>query len=106
MQRLQGMSKDDAELHHLKGGQLRLPTGHSALPFFTQTGQQIVRVHKNVHDAVDEDRKRRHASSYVFDTQPSKEQGGTVMVDVQIRHLIVFLSQDEKDGFEEFDSFE
>lgn len=56
-QQLESVHHDGQELHHLQTGQILLPP-QVFLDFGSQSGQQVVRVHDDVHESVQQTEER------------------------------------------------
>lgn len=56
-QQLESVDHDGQELHHLQTGQILLPP-QVFLDFGSQSGQQVVRVHDNVYESVQQTEER------------------------------------------------
>lgn len=83
--------------YHLYDGQTFFPFDNSGLNGFAPVkSQQVVWIHHHVNQAVEHDRERSHSARFVFATQPSYEEGGNVMIEVQRRNLILLFSKHKK----------
>lgn len=84
------------KLHHLQGGQVFLPPEES-LVLGSHRRKQIVRVHDNVHESVEEAEEGAVTSGGELNAEPHGHGHAAVMDHVQCGHLTRFLAQHKED---------
>jgi len=92
------------ELDHLEHSQVFLPP-EVLLHLWSNSGQHVVRVHNDVYESIEQSKERAVTARCELDAKPYTHRHDSVVNDVQGRHLIVFLTHNEKEGVEEFREF-
>jgi len=67
--------------------------------------KHVITVHAYVHERIQQGAEERLATGRVFSTEPPVEDHRAVVIDVEERHLVIFLAQNEKDRVGQIDDF-
>lgn len=92
---LEGVHHDRDELEHLQAGQVLLPP-EEALELRSHGGEQVVRVHDDVHEGVEQAEEGAVAAGRELDAEPHGHRHAAVVDDVQRGHLARLLAQNEE----------
>lgn len=94
-EQLEGVDHDGDELEHLQRGQVLLPP-EEALELGSHGGEQVVRVHDDVHEGVEQAEEGAVAAGGELDAEPHRHRHAAVVDHVQGGHLAGLLSQNEE----------
>lgn len=81
--------------HQLYPGHVLLPPDVLAV-FGSEGGDEVVRVHDDVYEGVEETDYYALGTGQVLQVAPGEQRGYGVVIDVEERHLVVFLTEDEE----------
>lgn len=93
---LEGVDHHQDELHHLDGGEVLLPP-EVLLVLRAQRGQEVVGVHDDVHEGVEEAEEGRVPAGGELHAEPHRHRHHAVVDHVQGGDVVVLLTQDEED---------
>lgn len=75
------------------------------LVFIVDRSQEIVKVHNDVHEGVDESHEDRVPAAEVFDAEKGQGNHTCVVIDVQERHMVLLLLQHEEHRVQKVNDF-
>ena len=93
---------DDVELDNLDGGQILFPPDET-LVARSHGSHQVIKIHNDVDESVEERAKQSVSARHVLDAQPKEDGHQSVVHHMQRGDLIVFLSQNEENCIEKVD---
>lgn len=99
-QQLEGVHHDSDKLDHLQAGEVLLPP-EVLLELGSEGREQVVRVHYDVYEGVEQSEEGTVATWSELDAEPHGHGHATVVNDVQRRHLTSFFAHHEEERIEE-----
>lgn len=99
-QQLEGVHHDSDKLDHLQGGEVPLPP-EVLLELGSEGREQVVRVHHDVDECVEQTEEGTVATWSELDAEPHGHGHASVMNDVQRRHLTSFFTHHKEERIEE-----
>lgn len=100
-QQLEGVHHDCDKLDHLQAGEVFLPP-EILLELGSEGCEQVVRVHHDVYEGVEQSEEGTVATGGELDAEPHGHGHASVMNYVQRRHLTSFFAHYEEERIEEF----
>lgn len=87
---------DYFETHHLQTGQVLLPPDE-LLVLGSESGDQVISVHDNVDESVEQSEEAAVTAGGELDSEPHRQRHHSVVNNVQGRDLIVLFAQNEEE---------
>lgn len=95
-EQLRRVDENSYKLNHLHGSQMLLPP-KIFLILWSHGSQQVVGIHNNVDESVEDAKESRVSTRSELDTPPNSCRHDTVVNDMQICDLVKFFPHDEEE---------